>query len=109
MKTFYMVKFIDYQIWADNQLIEILKGISDEQFTKAFEGADNSSIEYYVSHILGTADLWLNRLKGVSLEEFPHLEKGMSRDDLFSLWHKQNDEKILKTSATKLLTKKRHW
>ena len=87
-----MVKFIDYQIWADNQLIEVLKELSDEQFTKIFEGVENSSVENNVAHILGTNDLWLNRLKGVSLDEFPHLDKNTPREDLFKLWHSHNDE-----------------
>ena len=89
MEVFYLVKFIDYQIWADNLLIEELKKLSDEQFTKVFEGV---SVEDNVSHIIGTFHLWLNRMKGVSLEEFPHLEKEMSREELLKLGQTCNEE-----------------
>ena len=81
----------DFQIWADNFLIEQLAKVSDEEFNAIFGGFEAGSLKHLTGFLVDTLYLWIQRLKGTSLEEFPHFDK-LPRAELLKLWQEYNDE-----------------
>ncbi len=80
----------EYQIWADEFIIEQLTNVTDEEFNQSFGGFEGGSLKHLTGFLVDTLFLWIKRLKGISLEEFPHFDK-LPRVELLKLWREYNE------------------
>jgi uncharacterized damage-inducible protein DinB len=80
-------RMYDYSYWANRKLMEVVRHLTDEQFTQAVAGS-YGSIRNTLVHILSTEWFWLERCggrpRGAALEasDFPTAE---SLQDLWKL------------------------
>jgi uncharacterized damage-inducible protein DinB len=81
----------EFQIWADDFLIEQLAKVTDEEFNTTFGGFEDGSLKHLTGILVDTLYLWIQRLKGTSLREFPRFDK-LPRADLLKLWKEYNQE-----------------
>jgi uncharacterized damage-inducible protein DinB len=82
--------YADYNLWANQQIIAILKQLSDDQLDQVIVNSF-PSITKTISHIWLAEYLWLKRWQGTSLKTFPFSD--------FKGTHHQRFEEVLKTST----------
>lgn len=64
---------VTYNLWANRRIINFLQQNSEEGFTQPMVNSF-SSIQKTLHHYFGAEKLWLERLQGKSLPEFPTFE-----------------------------------
>ncbi len=71
-------------------MIKIIEDLSDEEYTTKF-GKEGMCIKSKIQRMVSTQVLWLKRLKGISLKEFPNYSD-KSRQELITKWKECNKE-----------------
>jgi len=73
-----IITHLTYNTWANAKVTDVLREVSDDIY---FHENKSSfpSIAKTILHIWGAQDVWLNRLKGVSLSAWPQLDKQNTR------------------------------
>jgi uncharacterized damage-inducible protein DinB len=59
-----LLRYLRYNIWANAQFIQILRGLRDEQLDQEIQSSF-PSIRKTVNHMWGAEDIWLQRLQRV--------------------------------------------
>lgn len=77
-------RIMNFQRWADDRVIDALEKISDEDFDKTF-GFEDSSLRKTSAYIVEHLHLWIQRLKGISLKEFPNFHE-KPKAELLQCW-----------------------
>ncbi len=89
------MKLISYYVWANKQILNITKSLSNDEFEKEFGGYLRSA-RARVLHLVGATQLWIHRLRNeftlysdiiASLDD-------LDRDHLLETWQKVDDEFI---------------
>jgi uncharacterized damage-inducible protein DinB len=57
-----LLRYLRYNIWANAQFIQILRGLSEEQLDQEIQSSF-PSIRKTVNHMWGAEDIWLQRLQ----------------------------------------------
>jgi uncharacterized damage-inducible protein DinB len=107
-------EYAAFNLWANERICSVTEELTDEQMTQEIPSSF-SSIQKTLLHIWDAQLIWINRIEGVSLKEFPSknfsgTKKGII-DGLLSSSQKlkdlanSNDEEVL-TSIKKYATLK---
>jgi uncharacterized damage-inducible protein DinB len=79
-------RLYEYTDWANDRILDVIAGVSEEQFTREIVSSF-SSIRDTLSHVVFAEWLWLQRWKGVSPSELPAWAKDSSFAALRELLH----------------------
>ena len=80
-----MISHLNYSIWATAKLSEILENV-DESILKKETPSSFNTIEKTILHIWDAELVWLKRLQGESLTEWPSKNFSGDRESLISGW-----------------------
>ncbi len=85
------IDYANYNIWANNRLINDLKKLAPELLTRQIVGSF-PSIRATISHIWKAEIGWLSRLTGNGWESSKVTNFSGSYDELFKAWQKTSEE-----------------
>jgi uncharacterized damage-inducible protein DinB len=84
MNKNYFLELAQYNIWANQKMVNWLLQISDEQWSQKLIGSFES-IEATVIHTAGSEKLWFERLTHQAQPFLPQTFKG-NKNDLIEIW-----------------------
>ncbi len=70
-----LMKYADYNLWANDRIATVLKGLDNSILDKEIPSSFNS-IRKTVFHIWDAEFIWLQRLNGLSLSDWPSKQYG---------------------------------
>ena len=70
-----LMKYADYNLWANDRIATVLKGLDNSILDKEIPSSFNS-IRKTVFHIWDAEFIWLQRLNGLSLTDWPSKQYG---------------------------------
>lgn len=77
-----LTKYVDYNLWANKRIIDILSKEADELIEQEIVSSF-PSIKMTLLHIWGAEYIWLSRLNGNSPKEFPSLDLNANTTELY--------------------------
>jgi uncharacterized damage-inducible protein DinB len=78
-------QYAAYNLWANEQFAEVIEGITPSYVDKEIESSF-PSIRGTINHIRSAEYIWLNRLQGNLLTEWPQYDLKESTKDLATAW-----------------------
>jgi uncharacterized damage-inducible protein DinB len=64
-------KLLHYNLWANQKISSVISPLSEEQMNQNFK-ASFPNLTKAILHIYDAECIWLQRLQGISLEQWPH-------------------------------------
>lgn len=86
MNKLYFLKLAQYNVWANNIVINWLNQITEDQWNTKLVGSMDS-ISATCTHIAGAEKIWLERLENRT-EPFLSANFSRSKSELVAIWHK---------------------
>lgn len=78
-------QYAAYNLWANAQFADVIGGITPSYIDKEIESSF-PSIRSTINHIRSAEHIWLNRLQGNLLTEWPQYDPKKSTKDLAAAW-----------------------
>ncbi len=95
-------QYAAYNLWANTQFAESISGLTPSYFDKEIESSF-PSIRATINHIRAAEYIWLNRLQGNSITEWPQYDPNEKPKEVAAAWLKGSQtlalriEKLLDT------------
>lgn len=77
-------QYVAYNLWANQTIVAYVSRCSDTQFEQD-NGSSFPSLRKTILHICDAEVLWMNRLEGVSLSQFPSANFNGSNAEMLSM------------------------
>ena len=98
-----LIKYTDYNNWANKRLIEKLSSLPEEILNKEQKSSFRSIIAT-ILHVYDAETVWMKRLEGISLTEWPSKEFNGSAYEALKLL--ENSSMVIKDYALTLTNEK---
>jgi uncharacterized damage-inducible protein DinB len=90
MNKKYLLELAQYNIWANQKMIDWLSQISEEQWSQKLVGSFDS-IEATAIHVVGAEKVWFERLNNQAQPFLTQTFKG-NKNDLIEIWESASEK-----------------
>lgn len=89
--SYNIFEHLEYNAWANARIADIARQV-DENILCQERKSSFSSIAKTLTHVMDSEQVWLKRLQGISLKQFPSVGLTLSKDEIINGFEKGSKE-----------------